>query len=506
MDKNRGSFLTAISAVFLTFINGLFALVITKEIILLYGSDFNGLNASANQFISMLLIVEGGFTIASNVALFKPMAIKDYVSINAILSATHKIFNKIGIIFFSVGTILSIFYASIINSEISPFMSFLIFFMTIVSTFVNLYFATKYRILLQSENKEYVLNNMQSLTSVLSQTLILITIFFNGHFLLIRFSTMLGAIINSYLIASVTKAKYKFIDFEVLPDYTSIKGTNDLFIQKITGMIYSTIPLLFISATVGTIYASIYVVYNNVIRLIKSIIYSFINAPVMSFGKLLAEKDKNYILKIFLQYEYIVIFILSAFLSTTTVLIMPFIEIYIRDITDINYFNWNIAIMLILITFFEIIHIPSGNIINISGKFKVGKNIQSISSFVIIITMLIGNRYFGFYGIIFAVLFTAIVLGALEIVYVHKVFFNNSLMDFMNILFPSITISILVILLEINYLPVISNYLDFFIWGALIIILNSAILVVVGFIFNRSIFFEVKERITIFIKMVMNKS
>ena len=157
MNKSKRSILTAVSAIALSIINGLFALVITKLIIVEYGSDFNGLNSTANQFISMLLIFEGGFTIATNVALFKPMAINDYDAINRILSATRRIFNKIGVFFFLIGLGASIVYALIINTDLSPMTSFLVFIMTIISTSFNLLYATKYRILLQSENKEYIL-------------------------------------------------------------------------------------------------------------------------------------------------------------------------------------------------------------------------------------------------------------------------------------------------------------------------------------------------------------
>ena len=77
MNKSKQSILTALSAITLTLISGIFALLVTKLVIVEYGSDFNGLNSTASQFISMLLIIEGGFTIATNVALFTPMASND---------------------------------------------------------------------------------------------------------------------------------------------------------------------------------------------------------------------------------------------------------------------------------------------------------------------------------------------------------------------------------------------------------------------------------------------
>jgi hypothetical protein len=52
-----------------------------------------------NQIVNVLLILEGGFTLASNVALFDPVSREDYLTSNGILSATRNKFKKIGALF-----------------------------------------------------------------------------------------------------------------------------------------------------------------------------------------------------------------------------------------------------------------------------------------------------------------------------------------------------------------------------------------------------------------------
>jgi hypothetical protein len=318
--------------------------------------------------------------------------------------------------------------------------------------------------------------------------------------LFVRFSTMLGAILNSLLIAHITKKRYEGINFREDPDFESISGTKDIFIQKITSMIYSTIPILFISGTVGTVYASVYVVYNNVFRLLKSVIYAFINAPRMGFGKLIAERESDYVLKIFLQYEFIVNFVMFTLLSTAAVLIMPFISLYTVGITDANYYNWVIALLLICITFFEIIHIPSGNIINMAGKFKVGRKIQTIASIVLIIVMIIGNIIFGFYGILLSVLITAILLAFLEIVYIHSRYFLGAMLNFLKLLLPNLAVIVPVILLEIKMLPQLHSYVEFFVAGIVLVILNAGILLFVNYFTNRNVMLDVIMRLMTTIK------
>lgn len=495
MNKGKKSLYTAISSLVLILFNGLIGLFVTRLVISTYGSDFNGINSTANQFINMLLIVEGGFTLATSVALFKPLTENNYNSINQIMAATKNSFVKIGTAFLLIGIISSFGYSALVKSGLPREIATLTFLMTVVSTFFNLVYATKYRILLQTEQKEYVLNYLSMGTVLLAQSMIIVTVYSGGHMLLVRFVTMIAYIINSLLIGYVCKKNYNYLNFKVMPDYASIKGTKDVMIQNMTGLIYSSVPIIFISITAGTLYASVYAVYNSIFILIKNALHSFINAPKMGFGKLIAEKEKEYVQKVFMQYELIVVSIMICLLTTTAVLIMPFISIYTRGISDIGYSDWTVSIILIGITFFEIVHIPSGNIINMSGNFKISKKIQLIAMVVLIITMVIGSLVLGFYGILLAVLTTAILLAVLEISYVHTVYFNDTLFEFARLLLPNTILGILLIFVEIELLPTIDEYFRFFILGFVLVMINGCMILILNLITNRKKSIEVFNRL-----------
>lgn len=132
---------TAISAIGLTVTQGLLGLIVLKLVISRFGSDFNGLNSTATQLVSMLLIVEGGFTLVANVALFKPLANNNYDEINAIMAATKKTFYKIGIIFLVLGVAISIGYTFVINSGLPKSIIVSVLLMTVISTFFDLFYA-----------------------------------------------------------------------------------------------------------------------------------------------------------------------------------------------------------------------------------------------------------------------------------------------------------------------------------------------------------------------------
>lgn len=489
-SKSLKSIYIALSSLLLTIINGIFGLIVTRSIILKYGSDINGLNSTVTQFINMLLIVESGFTLATNVALFEPLANNEIQTINSILSASKKIFHKIGLLFFLVGVLFSLGYVHIIKTNVSKEVSFIFLLLTIISTTFTLSYSTKYRILLISEQKEYIINIINILLIIVFQSMLLLVISYSVNILYIRLIIALSVIANGLLVAYVCNKKYSYVNFNEKPNYKLIKGTNYLLAQKITGMLYSTFPIVFISATVGTIYASVYFIYNSVFSLLKSIIYAFINAPRMGIGKLIAEKNNLYVLNLFWQYQLIVNIITLTLLSVTMVLTIPFVQVYMKAAKDVNYINIPLMLILSGIVFFELIHIPSGNIINMSGNFRIARNIQFVASITILFAMFLGKILLGFYGIILSVFVTSILLATLEIAYVNLIYFKKSLLVFFKLLLPSLIVTLIFTYIEFKVIN-ISNYLQFVLMGALLVAINFVIIVIVNFIFNKKILVEI---------------
>ena len=57
-----------------------------------------------------------------------------------------------------------------------------------------------------------------------------------------------------------------------------IRGTNDVIAQKITGIIYNSAPIIFlsISPSGGTVMASVYMVYNSVFLILIHCLINFL--------------------------------------------------------------------------------------------------------------------------------------------------------------------------------------------------------------------------------------
>lgn len=503
-NRNINTLLNAFSALILTLINGLLGIVVTRLIIGYYGSDFNGLNSTANQIINVLLVIEGGFTLASNVVLFSPYGENNYALVNNILYVTRKKFHVIGFIFSAVGLLVSILYSFLINSELPQFLVFSVIIMAVIPSAFNLFFATTYRVLLQTMQKEYIINFTNVITIGFGHICTIVLILFGGSVWLVRVVTMLFGILNSLLLIIYVKKTCPFLQIRNNNYEVIIPGTRDVMIQKITGIIYSAAPIVFlsISPSGGTILASIYAVYNNVFNMVKSLLRSLIDAPRLSIGQMLSENEKDLIWPVFYLYEFVAILAVFVACVTAYVLVLPFISVYTRGIADANYYDGVIALMMVLIAVFEIIHIPSGHLINMAGKFKISMYFQAIACIILVLSMTLGVIFWGIYGLMASVLIVAILLAVLEIGYVHMVFFRNHIVDFFKMITPYYVVGVVLCILEKRLSLQIQGYFQFFVMACILACVNCLFALLIGIICNKQLILGAINRISYIFKRV----
>ncbi len=496
VSRNRISLLNAITSLGMTVVNGILGIVITRLVIGQYGSDFNGLNATANQIINMLLILEGGFTLASNVMLFAPLTEGNYRRVNEILATTRKKFRKTGIVFLAVGCIVALGYALVINSELPTELVFTVIMMALVPPAVNLYFATTCRVLLQTQQKEYVISLITMATITLGYLGNAAVVFAKGPMWMIRLTTMASALINSLWIVRYTKRHNRFLELPNTCEDVPIRGTRDVLTQKITGVVYFNVPIVFLSISPvgGTVLASVYAVYNNVFTMIKSLLRGVIDAPRQSLGQMLSEKKREDVWSVFAQYEYLAFFMVFVTVTTAYVLILPFISLYTSGITDANYYDNTIALIMTLIAAMEMIHIPSGNLMNMAGEFRISRNFQITACGVLIVSMITFGSIWGVYGILTAILLVAILLALLEIGFIHTRFFPGKWKQVFRMILPMAGAAVGACWLGTQLFSRINGVLMFLFAGCCLAVINGTIASVVSLIFNRNIFLGLLRR------------
>ena len=498
-SRGRKSILNSTSGFFKTLLVSIAGLVATKIYIKYFGSDFNGVMTTSTQLMSALMVLEGGFTIASNVALYKPFEKRDFNTVNAILSATKKRFELMSVLTMSVGIFAAILYGCLIKSSVHRLVIISIFVFTVFSVTANFYISMKYRVIILTDQKEYVISNITTITTLLGYILIIIAS------IVLKKTWLIGAIVFLYSlscywgIAIYAKIHYKYINFNVKPNYKLISGSGDIFVQKVTSVLYSSMPTIAISF-VSTTMASVYGVYNMVFNVAKNVLSVFSQAPRLSFGSLLAEEKKNMekIKNYTFIYEMIVLIMTSVCVVVVNTMIIPFLRLYLQGITDAEYINPIYAILFGATTFVGSIHIPAGQIILMSGNFKVSKKIQIIAAIILAILVPLLSYLFNITGTLIAVLIASVILAVAEISFVHLKFFKNDIWKIVTAIIATIVSTAVQTFIGYKFVTSCNSVISFISTSLLVAIISTGITVGLYFIlFNK----EMKNLIAMLLRL-----
>lgn len=484
-------------------ITAILGIILTQMTIQSYGSDINGLNVVITQIITVILVLEGGLGVALNAILYKPYVDQHTRHIKEILVAAKNVFRIIGVAFSIVAFIIALLLPKLLNSELDAQLITILFFMALLPTSLYLYFSLKYKALYDVSQSEYIISGINIITNTLGQIFAIISIYLQCEITVVRFWIMFFLVLRSILIWWNSQKRYPEYRFNnEKKDYSFLKSMPTVISIKVTSLIYGTAPVLYISFALGTMVTSVYSIYSMIFGLIKTFIYALVNAPINAFGQLMSEKDKfNDTREKFLMYEILTIMFLMILLTTCIIVILPFIELFTRGVTDINYIDPTIALLLFLITFFEIVHIPSGILMQVTGKFKENKVMQYITTIFLLISMFALANNFSLYGVLLANVLGNIVLAFLEIRFTHKQILNEGLL----LIYKSMGINLLIsflLIYTIKQFVVIDNYVSFIITSGLLLITTGILFYIVNFLFFKSYIIQANILIMRIIKRI----
>ena len=421
--RQRSAALNASSALLQVAVNSILTFVLTRTILVRFGSDANGVNAVATQVVGLLLILEGGLTTATNVALLRPFSERHWSLILSILNETRRQFRRLAIVFVAVGALVCYAYSAIVDSSIRRELVFAILFFAVIPQGFAFWYATRFRVLFQMEQREYVLTLVMTCWLGVTQLFAIWCLNAGGPLIVVRLLPLLGSIAGSLTIGHMARRHFDLLRYhDKAPPYR-LEGTRELLSLKIANALYGGMPLILVTLlpSAGVAVGSVYSVYLSVYTVVKSGVSSVASGARLGIGSALVERDPASVRSIFLQYQLLVSAVLSWLTSVATILVVPFVQIYTRGVTDIHYVDPLYALLFSAGCYLEVIHQPAGLTILMSGRFRAAKRIQWISVGVLVASLLLGGFLWGAHGVAAATVATAGVTALMELGYASKV-------------------------------------------------------------------------------------
>lgn len=402
------------------------ALIIPRFILSSFGSAYNGLTASITQFLSVAVLLRSGVGGATKAALYKPIANNDKDKINSIMSATDIYMKKISIILVLVIIIFAAIYPFFVISDFNWFFTFSLFIIIGISTFVSSFIGLTNVMFLQANQQNYIISISNILCTIINIIISVILLLLGKSIHIVKLGSTFAFALGPIFLNLYVMKKHK-INKKVQPDNMAIAQRWDAFWHQVAIFVNNNTDIMVLTIFTNVYEVSVYSVYGLVVSGLRRFVLAFTNSIESTFGSLLAKKDKKTLNKN-LEIIELIIFNISTFIYTCAIiLILDFVRIYTKGISDVNYLRPWFAYIILAGEFFYIIRRPYNLIVNAAGHFKQTKKYAIVEAVLNIVISVILVIKCGLVGVAIGTLIALIYKTIMFSNYVSKNIINRSI-------------------------------------------------------------------------------
>lgn len=427
-------------------------LILPRAILKAFGSSYNGITTSITQFISCIALLKGGISGVTRVALYKPLSDKNTFQISEILFQTEKFMKRISRIFVIFIIAFACIYPLLVSDEFGWFFSASLVCIISISTFAQYYFGATYQMLLMADQCFWICHLVDICTYVLNTavSIILITIGLPIH--AVKFGSALVFVLGPLFYNIYVKKKYCLKKVQnTNTDY--LKQRWDAFGHAIAEFINYNTDVIVITIFLNLKEVSVYSIYHLVLQGIKKATNVLITGFGAAFGDMYAKKQFDLLKSNLGIYEVIVFSITTVFYSVTLVMILPFVLLYTKGITDVEYIRPAFAFVLCFAGVFGCFRIPYQTVVLSIGHYKQTRNGSFVEAAINIGSSIILVFKFGIIGVAFGTLVAAIFRTLQYAIYLHKNIIKRSYSCFISHTVGSVSIILIVYFLSKLYIP-----------------------------------------------------
>ena len=486
MSNKRVVFRNIFASLLQQLIAVIYGFIVPLLIIKHYGSETNGLVSSINQFVSYIVLLELGIGPVIKAALYKPIVKNDKENMQKVLGATNSFFKKISYIFIAYLIVLCFVYPSFIEGFSSMYVISLILIISI-GRFFEYFIGMTYKLFLQADQKNYVIDYTISLSYILSLAIIIIMLNINCTIHAVKLVSSIIYLIRPIILKLYFDKKYKL---KIVKDknYKLPQQWDGLF-HHIASVVQSNTDIAVLTLFSSLTNVSIYSIYALVTSGIRSIIVALTNGIDAFFGKLLANDNIEQVRKNFKIYCLCFYSITTILISCSFVLVIPFINLYTKEITDANYVYPLFGYMMVLAEFMFVIRYPYSNLVYAKGHFKQTRNFSIAEPIVNLIVSIALVIKFGLVGVAIGTFISVIIRTFGFIIYGTKKILNNNLLHEMKLIIASFIelIAVCIVHLMIGNI-LVTSYFKWVLLGSFVFIIITAFVLLTNRILFKDTF------------------
>ncbi|MFE4350601.1 lipopolysaccharide biosynthesis protein [Peribacillus butanolivorans] len=501
--RTKKALITSLIAFVSLFIKSVANFLVIRLFIQTFGNEMNGIVATAGQMLEYLNVLDGGLGVAVVTMLLSPLSKGDYIKANKIIIAANKFYKKIGILFYLFLFCLAYIYSYWGGQEFDAEVVFWLIILAGAVNFPNFFILPGFNFLLMADQREYMLYFFNMLSSLIGPALMIFAMNQGSDVYVVRLIPVIMNFLVAICIRIYAANKYKWLNINGDTDVILRNQAKDMILHRISGLIVFNTDMIVLSIATDFSQVSKYSIYLSIYFMVKNIIAPIIASGRIGLGQIMVEGNLLKAQKIFSTFEYISFLIIFIFLTTLSIITVPFIKIYSDGLNGLQYSDMKLNLLFVIVFLMDLLRNPHQSVINVAGHFKQTKYRALTEALLNVSFSIIFVNLYGIYGVLYGTIIAYSYRVIDIIIYSCRKILNISIRKTSLRIVRNLTTAIIITLLGIYTFPIIDNIFVWILYSGLYFICITIIFCTINIIFEKNPFIDFIYR---FIPRKFNKT
>ncbi len=388
--RSRKALINTLFAIALEIVTMLSSIIVPRIIIGKFGSDVNGLLTSITQFLGYLTLLESGVGGVVKASLYKPLADNNTYEISRVVKATEIFFRKIAIASIVYIIALTFFFPIFIKSNWSfAYVASLVVIIGL-NNIAQYYFGMPSQLLIRADQRGYIYSGIQIIATFLNILIIVITVRLGFNIQIVKLVSAVVFVARPILLNIYVTKRYH-INNKVEPDNASLKQRWNGVGFSVASFVHKKTDIFIITLLLSLKEVSVYSVYSTIAVGLDAVVSMTTNSFQAAFGNMIAKNEEDILIKNFRVYNLIVHMLSFILFPVAIVMMIPYVSLYSKGITDVNYVRPVFGVLLILGEIVFCLRMPYQAVITAAGHYRQtqsGAIIEALLNIVITVSLI----------------------------------------------------------------------------------------------------------------------
>lgn len=347
-------------------------LILPRFVLTAYGSEVNGVVQTITQIFSYTVLLECGIGGMVRASFYKPLATGDNEAVSDIFNNTRRFFGRISVAFAVLAVCLAFLSKIIIKTDFDAVYVGTLVVILGVNHYFNYYFGITQQILMNADQKLYVAQTVQIITTVLNAVVCIFAIKLGAGIHIVKLISAVVFLLNPIVYRLYVKRHY-IIGRKIYDAGRELPKKREGVIHHIAFFVHRNTDIVLLSLFCGAKEVSVYSVYYSIVVMAESFLNAVANGVSGAIGNMIAKKEDGVLSQSFEIHESVNTLVSTFFYTVAAIVIVPFVTFYTGGVNDVNYIRPVFAWLIIGAQWFYCVRLPYGNVVSAACHYKETK-------------------------------------------------------------------------------------------------------------------------------------